>query len=74
MHSVNPLNTNWGLEDFKFGFIGGRGGGEGSWNFLNNWREPLVGGCKTYNWGGGACNSIQRVPGCPMILEFLELF
>ena len=29
MHSVNPLNTNWGLEDFKFGFIGGRGGREG---------------------------------------------
>ena len=29
MHSVNPLNTNWGLEDFKFGFIGGRGGERG---------------------------------------------
>ena len=44
-------------------------------NFKNNLTEPLVGPMK-YNCGD-ACNSINRVSGCPRVpksLEFLELF
>ena len=56
-HSVNSPNTNWGLADFTFAFIGGL------WNFQNNSGEPLVGKGVKNNWGMHQISYIEfKVP------------
>ena len=64
IRSVNPLPRGRGLEDFKFGFI--------EWGISKiTGRNPSLEGMKN-NWRGDACNSINRLSGCPIVLEFFE--